>query len=224
MIMLPHKQGSPEWIEARLGLPTASRFSEIVTKAGAASASQEPYMAELLAEWYCGEPAQDQQTSMMGRGTAMERKAVAYYELTTGVETTECGLCLEDGRRYGASPDRLVGQSGVLECKCLSAKNHILAFIRADMEDSDHRQQIQGQLLVTQAEWCDRLYFNPAMPSRVVRFYRDERFIEKLRGELERFAERLADVKKRLRPETKTADIPAELETLDGDEALMGST
>lgn len=211
MIVLPHKQGSPEWIEARLGLPTASRFSEIVTKAGERSASQDPYMAELIAEWYCGEQAMDEQTAMMGRGSSLERRAVAYYELTKDVHTTECGLCLEDGRRFGASPDRLVGNSGVLEIKCLSAKNHILSLIRADRVDLDHHQQIQGQLLVTGAEWCDRLYYNPTIQCRVVRFLRDEPFIDKLRSELERFTERMDSVKRRLRPETKSDDVPAEL-------------
>lgn len=216
MIMLQHKQGSPEWIEARIGLPTASRFSEIVTKAGSRSESQEPYMAELLAEWYCGEMSPAAQTAMMGRGSALERKAVAYYELTTGVEATECGLCLEDGRRYGASPDRLIGKPGVLEVKCLSAKNHILALIRSDREDSDHHQQIQGQLLVTAAEWCDRLYYNPTLPSRVVRVFRNEPFIVKLRSELERFADRMEALRRTLRPEVRHDDVPSELEPMFG--------
>ena len=34
MIVLDHDQGSIEWIEARLGIPTASEFSRIITPTG----------------------------------------------------------------------------------------------------------------------------------------------------------------------------------------------
>ena len=49
MIELPCQQGSVEWFEARLGIPTASEFSRIVTPTGKLSASRHAYMGELLA-------------------------------------------------------------------------------------------------------------------------------------------------------------------------------
>ena len=40
MIILDVEQGSRAWIEARLGIPTASEFSRIVTPGGKLSASR----------------------------------------------------------------------------------------------------------------------------------------------------------------------------------------
>ena len=56
MIVLDHDQGSTEWIEARLGIPTASGFHRIITPTGKLSASRDAYEGELLAEWALGRP------------------------------------------------------------------------------------------------------------------------------------------------------------------------
>ena len=53
------EQGSQSWIELRLGIPTASQFSRIVTPGGKSSSSRDAYMGELLAEWVLGEPYSD---------------------------------------------------------------------------------------------------------------------------------------------------------------------
>ena len=52
----PVLRASVEWHEARLGIPTASEFSRIVTPTGKLSAARATYMGELLAEWALGEP------------------------------------------------------------------------------------------------------------------------------------------------------------------------
>ena len=59
MRVIDCEQGSREWVEARLGIPTASAFKRIVTSTGKLSAQRERYQAELLAEWVYGEPAED---------------------------------------------------------------------------------------------------------------------------------------------------------------------
>ena len=57
MIELPCKQGSVEWHEARLGIPTASEFRRIVTPRGNRSSSRVmPTGGSCLAEWALGEP------------------------------------------------------------------------------------------------------------------------------------------------------------------------
>ena len=45
--------------EARLGIPTASQFSRIVTPTGKLSSTRRKYMGELLEEWISGEPYQE---------------------------------------------------------------------------------------------------------------------------------------------------------------------
>jgi hypothetical protein len=48
--ILQCEQGGAEWHQARLGLPTASRFADIVTATGKATknAARETYKAQLL--------------------------------------------------------------------------------------------------------------------------------------------------------------------------------
>ena len=57
MIALDLQQGSAEWVKARLGIPTASQFSRIITSTGKLSGQADGYMHELLAESLLGEPA-----------------------------------------------------------------------------------------------------------------------------------------------------------------------
>ena len=83
MQVLDIEQGSPEWFEARKGLPTASCFSKIITpKTGKLSASVDAYIAELIAE--TKEDTTEQIRSYwMERGRLLEGEARAWYEFET---------------------------------------------------------------------------------------------------------------------------------------------
>ena len=52
MIIHPAEQGTPEWTQARLGIPTSSNFDRIVTPGGKATTGDRRinYMRKLLAE------------------------------------------------------------------------------------------------------------------------------------------------------------------------------
>jgi len=52
----------------------------------------------------------------MLRGKELEAEARDFYALANDVEVKQVGFCLSDG--YGASPDGLVGEDGLLEIKC----------------------------------------------------------------------------------------------------------
>jgi hypothetical protein len=171
------KQGSAEWVQARIGLPTASCFDQIVTPAkGERSKSMNKYLARLFAEWYLNAPMDDANSGFMERGTALESQAAGWYGLMHDVEVHKVGLCLRDDGKAGASPDGLVGENGLVEIKCLGAQAHAEALI-AGGSQNDYRMQVQGQLYITVRDWCDRLYFHPSMPQVEVRFERDEAFI-----------------------------------------------
>lgn len=199
MIVHPAKQGSPEWIAARAGIPTASAFERIMSpKKRQPSSAQGRYMGRLLAERF-GQPPEDFSTPFMARGSAMEAEAVAWYEFTTGRTTEVCGLCLRDDRKAGASPDRLVGEDGLLEIKCVSFENHLLALL--GMKDDDHACQCQGQMWITGRKWVAQLFYNPALPSIIVTYDRDDDFIADLAENVLAFAERVDEAERRLRSE-----------------------
>jgi exodeoxyribonuclease (lambda-induced) len=191
------KQGSLEWQTARLGIPTASRFDSILTrKTMKPSASQTRYLCELVAERMLGCPVDDVGTSAMQRGSELEQKAVEEYELETGHTCEAVGFCLEDGKRWGCSPDRLIGEYGLLEVKCLNAPNHIAALL--GYVHDDHFAQCQGQMMVTGRAWADLKFYNPSMPSATVRVDRDPDYIRVLRDALEVFVQRLDEDTRRL--------------------------
>ena len=119
MKVLDVEQGSRAWVEARLGIPTASAFKRIITSTGKLSAQRERYQAELLAEWVYGEPAEDLTDNLnIARGKALEPEARRYYSFHAGVDATTVGFCVRDDGIAGASPDGLVNPDGLLELKC----------------------------------------------------------------------------------------------------------
>lgn len=197
MIRLDFEQGSPEWINARLALPTASQFHRILTpRTLKLSASSETYAHELLAEEMLGHPIDEQESQFMTRGSEMERDAVKFYEFTQEVETQKVGFLLRDDGLVGCSPDRLVGDDGGLEIKCYAAANHVGAMLNAEEEKA--RCQIQGALWITGRAWWERLSYNPELPSVITHSVRDEKFIEALASAVNQFIEYLEQCREKL--------------------------
>jgi hypothetical protein len=183
-------QGSAEWIDARLGLPTASEFSKIITpKQMKLSTTADGYRNQLLAEWHLGYPVTNADSSFMNRGTDMEQDARAFYELRTDSEVEPGGFCLTDDERAGCSPDGWVGDDGLIEIKCLEIAKHI-GFLLDGVSD-EYRCQTQGQLYITGRRWVDLVCYSPVLPSVIVRCHRDEPFQAKLGPALTQFCEML---------------------------------
>lgn len=191
MKILHHEQGSPEWLAARMGKPTASQFSQIVTAArGDLSKSSEGLINELLAQRFAPEEfAEGYQTASMERGTEMEPQARAAYEWATGRTVQTVGLCLSDCGRYGASPDGLVGSDGGIEIKCPAAKTHV-GYYRDGVLPAAYKQQVHGCLAVTGRDWWDFVSFHPDLPLFVLRIEADA-YTVKVKHALEEFCTHL---------------------------------
>lgn len=177
MIRLDVEQGSLEWLEARLTIPTASEFDRIITpKTLKLSASADKYRHELLAEWLLGEPLVSGDSGFMMRGTAMEDEARAWYEMQRDVDVERVGFILRDAQDAGCSPDSLVGSDGGLEIKCPSAAVHV-GYLLGSVSEA-YRCQVQSSLWITGRTWWDVLSYHPTLPKVLVRVERDEAFIE----------------------------------------------
>lgn len=193
MIRLDVEQGSPEWFASRIGVVTASRFSDIVTeKTLKLSSSCTRYAHELIASEILGYDVQSATSGFMARGTALEQSAVDFYEIHHDMDTEKVGFILRDDKRVGCSPDRLVGNDGLLEIKCPSAAVHIGYLLN---ESIGYRLQVQGQLWITGREWCDTLSYNPDLPSAIVREERDEKYIAQMAEVIEQFINHVDDMK-----------------------------
>lgn len=174
-----HEQGSQEWLQSRLGKPTASNFGKLITPTGKPSASADGYINELIAQKITGEIPEFYTNDAMARGTELEPHAKAAYEFIYDVEVVEVGLCLHDTLECGASPDGLVNDDGGIEIKCPLPHNHV-AYLRAGEVPGKYMPQIQGCLWITGREWWDFMSYHPSMENLIVRVYRDEAYIQKL--------------------------------------------
>jgi hypothetical protein len=199
-------QGSDEWDELRRGVPTASSFRKIVTAVkGQLSASWQDYAVELMAaELKVSTPPPP--SFWMEWGSEHEPYAVAAYELITGRKTEQVGFVWpDDHERYGCSPDRLVGDDGLLEVKCPKPETvleyHLTGFPK------DYKPQVQGQLLVTGRKWCDFLAYHPELKPYLVRVERDEKYILALSEALDEFCAKLAELRAKLQGVEKYVDV-----------------
>jgi hypothetical protein len=183
-----HEQGSEEWLESRLGRPTASNFSKLITPTGKPSSSADAYINELVAQKITGEIPEFYKNAAMERGNELEPAAKALYEFTYDVEVVEVGLCLHDTLECGASPDGLVGDDGGIEIKCPLPHTHV-GYLKDGKVPTKYVPQIQGCLWITDREWWDFMSYHPSMEDLIVRVYRDEAYIKKLADVVSRTVE-----------------------------------
>ena len=190
------EQRSDEWFEKRLGIPTASSFDKIITPSGKASSQAEDYANTLVAEWLMSAPVDIGQNYWMQRGAELEDEAVAAYEFEHDMDTQTVGFVATDDGWIGASPDRMVADDGIVEVKCPAPHTHIGYLLKGELPGG-YRAQVQGQLMVTERQWCDWISYHPDMPMVVVRVYRDEEYIVQLRKLADKLTEQIQD-KRRL--------------------------
>lgn len=208
MKVIPCQQGTQTWLELRGGIPTSSRFADIITPTGKPSGSVTRYMHELLAERLMGRPLIGYQSIDMSRGKDLEPEAIAYYEFTHDVTVKRIGFITNDEGTIGCSPDGLVGDLGLIEAKCPSEHVHVGYLLRKPV-DKAYRVQLQGQLWLCEREWVDNLSYHPDMPHALVRVERDEKFIKLLAGAVTSFSMDLEAAWEKLSAEYQPVEKPA---------------
>ena len=229
MIRYDFPQRSEQWFRVRLGIPTASEFKRIVTPKGWKLSTQaEGYCHRLLAEWMLDAPVLDNpyESEWMQRGSETEALARASYELETGLTVAQVGFVTTDDGVYGCSPDGLVSEDGGLEMKCSSPQVHVRHMLKRDIDD-EHLVQVMGCLLVTERKWWDVQAFcsTAALPTVIVRVYRDEAKIAALKSTLDAFVETMLAARLAItreygqfpRPKPKPADDGLGLDITDED-------
>ena len=188
-------QGSAEWLQLRVGIPTASRFDEILTpKTLKYSKGARRYINELVAETLMDGPIERYTTAAMERGIDLEPKARAWYAFDQDLAVETVGFVTNDEGTVGGSPDGLVNEDGGLEIKCPGAIKHVENLFGGEIAKYG---QIQGNIFVCEREFWDCLSFHPAMPPALVRVYRDSTYIDALIPALDQFLDELAEAKER---------------------------
>jgi len=205
MTLIRCEQRSPEWHALRVGKVTASRISDVLAelkKGNGEAATRRNYKAEIIAETLTGIPADNFVSKEMQWGLDNELFACAAYELATDTMVDAIGFATHPHiERFGASPDGLVGDLGLVEVKCPNTATH-LDYLLAGEVPADYRAQMFAAMSCTGREWSDFVSFDPRLPERfrlfVKRLYRHEGKIREIELKVERFLGEVDDVLKRL--------------------------
>lgn len=187
-------QGGDEWFQARLGIPTASKFATVMAKGEGKTRSE--YMRKLAGEIITGEVTESFSSIHTERGKEMEDEARQTYAFINSVEPQIVGF-LRNGNK-GSSPDSLIGENGGLEIK--TALPHIqIDRLERDRLPPEHKAQVQGNLWISEREWWDFVSYWPRLPMLCVRVYRDEEYIKTMSDEIDRFNDELVALVERIR-------------------------
>lgn len=174
-----------EWMQARIGLLTASRMCDAIAKAKTGwSASRKKYMIELIAEKLTGIPTVSYMSQAMVWGIETEPKARAAYESLKGVTVDKATFATHPViPNCGASPDGYVLDDGLVEIKCPETRTHIAYLIDRKI-DEDYVIQMQWQMACTGRKWVDFCMYDPRLPLScsliVTRVFRDDALIKGL--------------------------------------------
>lgn len=187
------EQGTPEWKAARMGHVTASGIANVMAKGKDKSEAitRFKYKVQIVAERMTGVSAESYSNAAMEWGVEQEGFAVIAYESQRNVLVDKTGFWLHPEIKWlGVSPDRLVDEDGIIEVKCPNTTTH-LGYLFENRIPPDYYKQIQCQLWVTGRDWCDFVSFDPRLPKRnqllIVRTVRDEKMIEEMQAETEKF-------------------------------------
>lgn len=207
-------QGTEEWAAARCGLLTASEMKNIITPAKlqyAQNDKEKSHLYEIAAQRITKYVEPNYVSNDMMRGKDDELDAKRYY-CDHYAEVRDMGFITNDkwGFTLGFSPDGLVGDDGIIECKGRRQKYHIETILNMVMPD-EFKIQVQTGLLVSERKWCDFISFCGGMPMLTLRIEEDTAmqhaileaaatFHEKLDRILAQYEEKISDASVRTVP------------------------
>lgn len=187
-------QGSEEWHAMRCGMLTASEMCLVVSPPPKVETrikkNGDPYkqrewtpfadndycrthLYELLSQRITGYVEPTYIGEAMLRGINDEAEAAAIYA-EKYAPVKEVGFVTNDewGFTIGYSPDRLIGDDGLLECKSRKGKYQIETILTGEVPP-EHILQCQTGLLVSGRQWLDFVSYCGGLPMITIRVYPD---------------------------------------------------
>jgi len=166
-------QYSEVYDRLKLGIPTSSHFHKIITPQGKPSKQWREYACVLIAERILQRKIEFYKSLPMERGLIVEAEAADWYEFDQDVTVQTIGFITDDNHTIGCSPDRLVGDEGLLEIKAPLPQTQVEYWISGEVNER-FRPQLQGQLYVSQRSWVDIVCWHDVLPKIVVRVEPDD--------------------------------------------------
>jgi hypothetical protein len=204
-------QGSEEWLTARRGKITGSRFKDArdKLKGGQPSKACLGYAMDVARERIGGSAPSKFQNAAMRTGTEQEPFARAMYEARTGHMVDEAGFYLSDDGVFGLSPDGLIDEDGVVEIKTMVSSDTLFTAV-ADGDVSAYMDQCHGYLWLLGRQWVDLVLWVPDLSHMAIhRITRNEDAIEALETDLMAFARLVTQYETTLRTAIQSTTEPA---------------
>lgn len=180
MIQYKVEQNSDEWFALRRGKFTASTFKDLFM--GENTQGYKDAIYKVAFERLTNTSPESFTNEYMQRGTELEPEARAWYEFEKNVEVIKAGF-FEYNDWIGASPDGLVGDSGLIEIKCPKFSTMMDYLIKKELPKT-YFHQVHGQLLVTDRQWCDFIAYHPSLPKFVLRVEREKKIDDEILDKL----------------------------------------
>lgn len=190
------EQGTDEWLLLRLNKVTSSNMSKVIANDSKEKLTRTKYMRTLAAEAITGIIEESYKNDKMERGNLEEPLAVEAYEAKHGVETFKVAFI--DCGRWGASPDRLIGDNGVLEAKRRDGHIQIESLERNEIPAAN-LWQCDTILYAADREWLDYTSYSPGLPLFTKRRMRDPKRDLLIQSEIDRFVSELDALIDRIR-------------------------
>jgi putative phage-type endonuclease len=150
-------------------------------------------MAQLVCERMTQKVAESYSNSAMAWGTETEPLARAAYEVKTGLTVDQVGFVDHPTiSMTGASPDGLVGESGMIEIKCPNTATHIDTLLSSKVP-TKYLTQMTWQMCCTGRHWTDFVSYDPRLPENLQLFIKRVEYDPKYASELEQEVIRFLD-------------------------------
>ena len=198
MIIVNLEQGSEAWFKEKLGKPSASNISKIITTDCKSSKQRLGYLYELAGEIITGKQEEGYKNANMELGNERESESRSYYELTHNVEVIQVGVIYKDKqKKFLCSPDGIVGNDYGLELKNVLPKTQV-KYLLDNSLPSDYFGQCQMSLYITGFKYWQFLSYVPLMKPLLIRVEPDKAYQKVLEIELNQFCDELTEVVKKI--------------------------
>jgi putative phage-type endonuclease len=157
------EQRSKEWFQARQGKLSASSMYDAMsyTAKGLSTAKRTELLNRLAWERINGVSFEMFVNNAMKWGVEYEDEARLEYEAATGNFVIETGFVDHPILpMFGASPDGLIGEDGLVELKCPTQATHA-DYIIEGVVPEQYKAQMTVQLMCTGRVWCDFASYDP---------------------------------------------------------------
>lgn len=191
------EQGSPEWLQARAGIVTASTIGKLLTSTGkvANNETSRALTDALTTERITGRVEFMPANIEMQRGTILEPFARDLYAQHYA-PVDEVGFMVREfigNLRIGYSPDGLVGDDGLIEIKSRKPRIQVNTILE-DRVPAANMAQLQAGLLVSGRAWIDYVSYSPGLPLYVKRVHPDEAWHAAILEAVHQFETRANDI------------------------------